>query len=78
MRVSPSGSVMDVKLLLQKALSPMAVTLLGTVMSLSSLQPSKALGAMAVTVAGMTVTPQPFSSVLVAVSISALQPSRES
>ena len=62
----------------QKAAHPIDVTLLGRLTSFSPRLPLKAVSPMAVTVSGMTVVLQPMRSVLVAVSMMALQLLRES
>ena len=56
----------------------MEVTLLGIVTEVRPLQPEKALSPMDVTLLGMVVFLQPCINVLLAVSIMALQLSRES
>ena len=61
-----------------KATSPMLVTLLGMVIDVKPEQKLKAPSPMLVTLLGMTVFLHPYTSVLVAVSIIALQFSRES
>ena len=62
----------------QKAAHPNDVTLLGITISLSPGLPLKAISPKAVTVLGMTVLTQPIRRVLEAVSMMALQLSRES
>ena len=62
----------------KKASSPIDVTLFGMVTEVSPLQSSKADSPMDVTLLGIIVSEHPFIKVLVAVSIMALQLSRES
>jgi len=79
MLVTLLGMVMDVRLEQSwNALSPMLVTLLGMVMDVRLEQSWNALSPMLVTLLGMVVFLQPAISVLLAVSIIALQLSRES
>ena len=79
MVVNTFGIVKEVRLLQPwKALSPMLVTLLGMVMEVRPLQLSKASSPILVTLFGMVVFWQPAIRVFVAVSIMALQLSRES
>ena len=81
-----SGSVMTVTHsapsvyhpVLEKASTPMLVTLSGMVMEVRPLQPEKAWSPMLVTLFGMIVFLQPAIKVFVAVSIIALQSLRES
>ena len=63
---------------LEKALSPMEVTLLGMVTEVRPLQPEKAELPIEVTLLGITVFLVPLINVFVSVSIMALQFSRES
>ncbi len=62
----------------EKALLPMDVTLLGIVMEVKPEQAMKALSPMDVTLLGITVLEHPAINVFDAVSIMALQLSRES
>ena len=79
MLVTLLGIVTDVKPeQVLKAPLPMLVTLLGMVIDVKPLQAEKATSPMPVTLLGMTVFLNPAISVLVAVSIIALQFSRES
>ena len=74
MLVTELGIVTDVKpMQLQKASSPMLVTELGIVTDVKPSQPRKAYSPMLVTELGMIVFLHPVISVLVAVSIMALQ-----
>ena len=79
MLVTLLGIVTDVKPeQVLKAPLPMLVTLLGMVIDVKPEQKLKAPSPMLVTLLGMTVFLHPYTSVLVAVSIIALQFSRES
>ena len=79
MDVTLLGMVTEVSALqLKKAISPMLVTLFGMVTEVGPLQPEKALEPMDVTLVGIIVFLQPAISLLVTVSIMALQLSRES
>ena len=79
MLVTLFGMVMEVRLVQpRKALLPMLVTLFGMVTEVRPLQPEKAEPPMLVTLPGMVVFLQPAIRVFVAVSIMALQLSRES
>jgi hypothetical protein len=62
----------------EKAFHPISVTELGIVILSSEVQPSKALSSIFFTESGIIVVLQPATIVFVAVSMMALQPSRES
>ena len=77
--VTPSGIAIDCrKLQSENASLPMLSTLGGMVIDVSPLQPRKAPPPITVTSVGITVLLHPAISVLDAVSIIALHPSRES
>ncbi len=78
MLVTLAGMVMDVRLALLKAELPIVVTVLGIVMVAVKRQPAKAPAPIICTLAGMVEFLQPCTSVLVFVSIMALQLSRPS
>ena len=79
MDVTLLGISMEVKLLQpEKAPLPMDVTLLGIVTEVKPLHPEKALLPMDVALLGIIVFLHPVTSVLVAVSMMALQPFLES
>ena len=75
----PSSTMIEVKFVqFRKTPLPMLVTLSGIVIDAKPVQPSKALLPIEVTPSGIIVFTHPFINVFEAVSISALQPYRES